>query len=116
VAYNGGGLDASISSSTPFTLNSGYFTSAWQNGLNITIQGYVGATPTSSVSFIVDTAAPVFETINLQNITSATFTSGISQFALDNLSVNAVPEPSTYALFGLGALVLVMAERRKRAA
>ena len=35
---------------------------------------------------------------------------------LDNVSVissNAVPEPSTYALFGIGALALVVAYRRK---
>jgi hypothetical protein len=28
-------------------------------------------------------------------------------------NVNAIPEPSTYALFGLGALALVVAYRRK---
>ena len=28
-------------------------------------------------------------------------------------SVSAVPEPSTYALFGLGVLLLVIAVRRK---
>jgi hypothetical protein len=33
--------------------------------------------------------------------------------AVDNVSVTAVPEPSTYALFGLGALALVVAYRRK---
>lgn len=32
---------------------------------------------------------------------------------IDNLSVNAVPEPSTYALIGLGALALIVAYRRK---
>jgi hypothetical protein len=36
--------------------------------------------------------------------------SGVS---IDNVSVTAVPEPSTYALFGLGALALVVAYRRK---
>lgn len=38
-------------------------------------------------------------------------------FAVNNstgvISVNAVPEPGTYALFGLGALLLVIAVRRK---
>lgn len=38
-----------------------------------------------------------------------------SRVALDNVSVTAVPEPSTYAFFGLGALALVMAYRRRRA-
>jgi hypothetical protein len=34
---------------------------------------------------------------------------------VDNISVTSVPEPSTYALFGLGALALVIAYRRKAA-
>lgn len=33
---------------------------------------------------------------------------------LDNVSITAVPEPSTYALIGLGALVLMIVARRKR--
>jgi len=36
-----------------------------------------------------------------------------SQIRFDNIAVIAVPEPSTYALFGLGALALVVAYRRK---
>ena len=32
---------------------------------------------------------------------------------VDNIQVTAIPEPSTYALFGLGALALVIAYRRK---
>ena len=35
--------------------------------------------------------------------------------SLDNVSVTAVPEPSTYVLFGLGALALVVAYRRRNA-
>jgi hypothetical protein len=31
------------------------------------------------------------------------------------LTVEAVPEPSTYALFGLGAMALIIAFRRKAA-
>ena len=38
-----------------------------------------------------------------------------SQVRFDNIAVigNTVPEPSTYALFGLGALALIAAYRRK---
>lgn len=36
--------------------------------------------------------------------------------SIDNVVVKAIPEPSTYALMGLGALALVVAYRRKRAA
>jgi hypothetical protein len=36
--------------------------------------------------------------------------------SIDNVVVVAVPEPSTYALMGLGALALVVAYRRNRTA
>ncbi len=35
---------------------------------------------------------------------------------VDNISVTAVPEPSTYALFGLGAIGMLMVMRRKKTA
>jgi PEP-CTERM motif len=36
-----------------------------------------------------------------------------SNITASDLATGAVPEPSTYALFGIGALALVMAYRRK---
>jgi len=35
--------------------------------------------------------------------------------AIDNVTFSAVPEPAAYALFGLGALVLILISRRKNA-
>ena len=43
VAYNAFGSAASISSATPFTLNSGYFTAAWNNGLNLEVIAQSGS-------------------------------------------------------------------------
>ena len=46
----------------------------------------------------------------------ATTTVQTGTFSVDNsgnINVNAVPEPSTYALFGFGALLMVIAYRRK---
>ncbi|GAA4030690.1 NF038120 family PEP-CTERM protein [Actimicrobium antarcticum] len=37
-----------------------------------------------------------------------------AQFALDNVNVSAVPEPATYAMMGLGLMVLAGAARRRR--
>jgi hypothetical protein len=127
VAFNGYGSLATISSSTPFNLDSGYFTGAYNDGLNVTVQGYFGSTPTGSVSFTVNTTGPTFETLNLYGITSVTFSSSGgtdagspfgdgTQFVLDNLSVNTIPEPSTYALFSIGAIGMMMVMRRKKIA
>ena len=43
---------------------------------------------------------------------SVTNSIGIDNFSV-SVTTSAVPEPSTYALFGLGALVMVIAARRK---
>ena len=42
------------------------------------------------------------------------FSSNTAQFALDNLSVTAVPEPETSAMFALGLLAMGAAVRRRR--
>ena len=44
------------------------------------------------------------------------FNSNQGQFALDNISdVSAVPEPSTYAMLGLGLALVGFAARRRAA-
>ena len=53
VAYNSFGDPASFSSTTDFTLTSGDFTGAWNDGLSITVQGFNGATLLDSVTFVV---------------------------------------------------------------
>src|SRR5438067_1487916 len=63
VAYNGGGLPASLSDGI-FAFNSAYFTAAWRNGLTISIIGKLGGVTVDSTSFDVNTSGPTFKTFN----------------------------------------------------
>lgn len=126
VAFNAAGYPAIITSSSPFTLNSGYFTGAWKDGLTISLLDNKGDTKT----FVVNSSGPMFETFNWTGITSVLFTSfgGIpdpkdpigtgygTEFALDNLTINAAttPEPGSLTLMGLGGLGLAASCWRRR--
>lgn len=116
VAYNAAGQAGSITStSSPFTLNSGFFAGAWNDGLLVTAVGFVDGIQTYSKSFTVDTARASLQTFDWTGLSMVTFNSvgGVNhgysgvgtQFSLDNLTVNevpAVPEPATWALMLVG--------------
>ena len=101
-AFNSGGTPSSLSSITPFSFVSGYFTGAWNDGLNITIQGLNGANILDSMTIIVSSTAPTLETFNWTGLTQVTFnsfggtpnpryasTGSGTHFVLDNLTINA---------------------------
>ncbi|MBA4109323.1 MAG: PEP-CTERM sorting domain-containing protein [Leptothrix sp. (in: Bacteria)] len=123
VAFNAYGNAASFNSGAQFTFNSAYFTAAWSNGLIVDVQGYLGGSLVKSTSFTLDTTAASLITFNWANIDQVTFVShgGVdaglggsgTHFALDNVTLNAVPEPSSFALViaGLGIFGL-MSKRR----
>jgi hypothetical protein len=130
VAYNFGGNAAAFSNSnSSFTLNSGYFTAAWNDGLAITVVGMLGGIQVvgDTQTFVVNTSGPTLETFNWSGIDEVGFSSagGVhhvgyigsgTQFVLDNLAINepsTVPEPSSVLLLGTGLLALIgMAWRR----
>jgi hypothetical protein len=123
VAFNDGGKVADITSPTPFTLGSGFFIAAWNNGLSLEVQGFVGTTLVDDQTYTLNVRAPQFLVFNFTGITDARFISsggtvaGLNgagtQFALDNLTIVTVPEPSTLALGGLGVVVSFLFRRRK---
>ncbi len=116
----------SISSTSSFTLESGYFTSAWNDGATLTVIGLSGATTLFSTTAELNTTAPLFLTFNWSGIDSVRFSiaggvqsplpGGGNYFAVDNLSIDtgAVPEPASWALM-IAGFGLVGAAMRRRA-
>ena len=127
VAYNAFGNAASFGSTSAFTFNSGFFTGAWNDGLQIHVVG-TGATAYSK-DFVVNTASPSLVVFNWTGLTSVTFStsggtphgySGIGKhFALENITVNeavtAVPEPESYAMLLAGLAAMGVVVRRRKA-
>jgi hypothetical protein len=129
VAFNVAGNPASFSSATQFTLTSAYFTGAWFDGLNITIQGLNGATVVDSTTVVVNATVPTLSSFNWTGLTEVAFASSGGtlhpgyagsgsgpQFVLDNLTINAVPEPSSGLLtaIAVSGLVLLCGRRFSR--
>lgn len=125
-AFNGFGNPASFSSSTAFSLNNAWFTAAWRDGMQIHAVAS-GNGSSYSKDFTVNTAAPSQIVFNWANINSVTFSAsggtphaGYSgtgtHFALDSMTVNAVPEPESWAMMLAGMAALGMIARRRKLA
>jgi hypothetical protein len=119
VAYNAGGRPASLMDATPFTLDSAYLTGVANDGLQVEVQGFVGSTLAYDRIYTVNSTAPAFIVFDYVGVNLVTFNSfgGVPHgypsvrgvhFAMDNLTINAVPEPSGCALIGLGVLSLAL--------
>ncbi len=116
VAYDGAGNPAEISlSSGSFDLNSVYLTAAWNDGLQMEVQGFTGDKLTYDNIYTVNTAAPTLLTLDYSGVTAVDFIpsggtpnpvyasgGGGENFAIDDLNLSiVVPEPSTFSLVGL---------------
>jgi len=115
VAFGNDG--ASITSSTPFELLSGYFAAVWNDGLDVEITAKLGSSVVGTESLTLNTTAKVFEMFNFGPVTELDFSSsggtpsptlilgGGTQFAVDNLTVDFVPEASSFKM----SVVVLMA-------
>jgi len=119
--YNGGDgfATTTISSSNPFDLLSGTF-SSWPNiggaaAGSITVTGYNGSNVVGSTVVSLTTGfTPT--TLNLDNVTSVTFTAPAEgQYWLTNgLDLTSSPEPSSIWLFVLAFPLMAVAKLRFR--
>lgn len=125
VRRNGGGN---------FVFNGGYFSGAWRNGLEVTLEGLMGGQVTVSKTITVGITNPLaahwfdFDwNIDELRITSSGGSKASSdldgdgtQFVLDNFTFNeqrtSVPEPGALALLGIGLAGLGLTRRRRAAA
>ncbi len=118
VAFNGGGAAAFISDGS-FNLNSAYLMAAWNDGLQVEVQGFVGDTLTFDNTYTVGTQGSTLINFNYVGVDEVNFISsgGVphgfgfgagTQFGMDNLSITLVPEPSTFALVGLTVIFLTL--------
>jgi hypothetical protein len=129
VAVNGNAAASSFRRNTPFQLVSFYLTSAWKNGLEVTVTGFRNDVEVNSATFTLSDSAPTLETLDW-DVNRVTFKpldkigTKYNQFALDNLTTMplsgsspafasvAAPEGSTWIMMLLGFGGLGFAGRR----
>lgn len=114
IAFNWTSSPASFSRTTPFTLDSFYVTKAFYDGVTH-VDAYTGSTLAYSRDVYSTTTTPTLAVFNWTNVTRVVISDGdlTYQSVIDNISINAVPEPETYAML-LGGLGLLGALARRR--
>lgn len=99
-----------------FDFVEGYFTAGWDVELDVSFQGLLNGNEVyASQYYTINRNSPTLISLNWANIDSLVITQTGTNLVMDNFTISAVPEPSTYALL-LGGLSLVgfIANRRKK--
>ena len=120
VAYNPFGTPASFGMEPGFVVNSFYLTAAWNDDLDVLIEGLLDGTPVVSTSIQIDSTIQSLVTLNwsgideVRLITSGgvdnpSFSGGGTHFTMDNLVINSefqeVPEAGTWFAGATVALI-----------
>lgn len=118
VNLNGDYASMSLTGGTTFNLISGYFTGANSANNTLIVQGYTNGVLEGTSSTLLSNTSPTFISFNFTGIDTVWFSSSLGaynngQVAMDNITVNVVPEPSTFPLLLLGgSAVLLLRPRR----
>ncbi len=102
VIYNVNGDPAQITNAAPFNLISTYAIAAWNDGLALQVQGFIGTTQVYDTSYTLNTSGPLLLTLNYYWVTAVKFISSGgthhsgyigtgAHIALDNVVVDLVP-------------------------
>jgi len=114
VAFNGFGNPASFSSSSAFTLDSGYFTSVYVSQDQLTVEGFAGPFQVYQNTYTISHNSPTLINFDYAGVSSVQFsTSSGTLFTMDNMTLT-VPEPSTCALASLAVAFGGFIMRRKK--
>jgi hypothetical protein len=99
IAYNPGGTAANINSPNPFDLHSAYFTAAWNDNLQLRVQGYNRGNLIYDQTYTLQATMPTFINFDFLGVTEVDFTTsgGVphagytgagTHFVLDNILIS----------------------------
>lgn len=123
VAFNGWGNPAEFSGG-PFHFVGTYLTGAWRDGMSLDIEGYRLGILVYSETVVLDTDAPLWFQADYLNVDTVRFVpyggthhdgyaGDGTQFAMDNLTFEAIPAPGAVLLVGLGTAAVGWLRRRR---
>ncbi|MEH2245884.1 PEP-CTERM sorting domain-containing protein [Nostoc sp.] len=129
VGYNVYGNPATVSTVNigggQFDFNSADLTAAWNNGLDILVEGFSGGITKYATTVTVDTTSPTLFNFDFLDIDSLKFTSfgGVNvgyggsgtQIVLDNFTYERVPEPTTIlSLLTVASFGVALSRKQKQ--
>ena len=108
VAFNNLGQVAYITNATSFNLVSAYLTAAWNDNLQLTVEGYLAGQKIYTSNYTLSATSPTLINFNFYGVNKVSFSSAGgtqhpgyqqagSQFAMDNLTIapGSSPPPDT---------------------